>query len=128
MKMKILLVRIIPEILDIAAMSFWTEAERRRVRREVQLMRKNAYESEYKKLEKQISLINSRGVGVSAFVTEGTDIVEKITQQIKKEKPYMVIIGSKRLRQRGRLSKIQFLGSVARKLSEQSPAPVLIVK
>jgi len=128
MNLEIRLVRIIPEILDIAAMSFWTAPERRRVRREVQIMKKNAYESEYKRLEKQMSLIDSKGVKGSAFVTEGTDVAEKITKQIKKERPYLVVLGSRRLRQRGRLARIQFLGSVARKLSEQSPAPVLIVK
>jgi nucleotide-binding universal stress UspA family protein len=125
---KIMLARIIPEMLDIAAMSFWTETERRRVRKEVRIMRRKTHESEYTKLQKQISLINSRGVKGSAFVTEGTNIAEKILQQIKKEKPYLVVVGSKRLKQRGRLSKIQFLGSVARKLAEQSPTPILIVK
>ena len=128
MDMKIRLVRIIPEILDATALSFWTEAERRRVRKEVRIMRNNAQDAEYKRLRKQVSLINSRGVEGSAFVTEGSDIAEKITQQIKKEKPYLVVVGSKRLKQRGHLSKIQILGSVARKLAEQSPIPILIVK
>lgn len=128
MNMEIRLVRIIPEILDFSNMAFWTKAEKRRVRREVKLMKKEAYEAEYEKLKEQISLINSRGVEGSAFVTEGVDIPEKIVQLIKKEKPYLVVVDSKRLKQRGRLSKIQFLGSVARRVSEQSPQPVLVVK
>gem|GEM_PF-6687403 len=128
MNMKIKLVRIIPEILDFSIVSFWTEAERRRVKREVRLMKKKALETEHQKLKKQISLISSRGVEGSAFVTEGVDVVEEIVRLIKKEKPYIVVVGSKKLKQRGRLSKIQLLGSVARRLSEQSPQPVLVVK
>ena len=128
MNMEIRLVRIIPEILDFSNMAFWTKAEKRRVRKEVKLMKKEAHEVEYEKLKEQISLINSRGVEGSAFVAEGVDVAEKIVQLIKKEKPYIVVVGSKRLKQRGRLSKIQLLGSVARRLSEQSPQPVLVVK
>jgi nucleotide-binding universal stress UspA family protein len=128
MNMKIKLVRIIPEILDFSTMSFWTEAERRRVRKEVKLMKAKARDDEYKKLKKQLSLISSRGVEGSAHVTEGVDVVEKIVQLVRKDKPYLVAVGSKRLKQRGRLSKIQLLGSVARRLSEQSPLPVLIIK
>lgn len=128
MDMEIKLVRIMPEILDFSAMSFWAIDEKRRVRREVKRMKKEAHDAEYEKLQKQISLIHSRGVEGSAFVAEGVDVVEKIVKQIRKEKPYLVVIGSKRLKQRGRLSKIQLLGSVARRLAEQSPRPVLIVK
>lgn len=128
MNMKIKLVRIIPEILDFSVVSFWTEAERRRVKREVRMMKKKAVETEYGKLKKQLSLINSRGLEGSAFVKEGVDVVEEVVRLIKKEKPYLVVVGSKKLKQRGRLSKIQLLGSVARRLTEQSPQPVLVVK
>ncbi|HEX7032355.1 MAG TPA: universal stress protein [Nitrososphaera sp.] len=128
MNMRIKLVRIIPEILDFSTLSFWTEAERRRVRREVKLMKKKALEAEYEKLQKQISLMSSRGVEGSAYVTEGIDVVEEIVRMIRKERPYLVVVGSNKLKQRGRLSRIQLLGSVARRLSEQSLQPVLVVK
>ena len=128
MKMRIVLVRIIPEILDFSTLSFWTRVERKRVRKEINLMKKNAQGLEYEKLKKQMSLIAARGLDGSAFVTEGTDVAEKLVEHIEKEKPALVVIGSKRLKQRGRLSKIRFLGSVARKVSEQSPVPILIFK
>jgi hypothetical protein len=76
MNMKIKLVRIIPEIVDFSSMSFWTRAEKKRVRKEISLMKKNAHVAEYEKLQKQIALVNSRGVQGSAFVTEGPDVVE----------------------------------------------------
>jgi nucleotide-binding universal stress UspA family protein len=71
-------------------------------------------------------MTTSRGVEASSLVLEG-DAAEKIVLTIKKEKPYLVVIGSNRLKLKG-LSKIRALGSVARKLSEKSPRPVLIIK
>ena len=73
-----------------------------------------------------VSLANSSGVEASSLVREG-DAAEKIILTIKKEKPYLVVIGSNRLKLKG-LSKIRALGSVAKKLSEKSPRPVLIIK
>ena len=73
-----------------------------------------------------VSLANSSGVEASSLVRE-EDGAEKIVSTIKKETPYLVVIGSNRLKLKG-LSKIRALGSVARKLSEKSPRPVLIIK
>jgi nucleotide-binding universal stress UspA family protein len=73
-----------------------------------------------------VSLANSSGVEASSLVLEG-DAAEKIILSIKKEKPYLVVIGSNRLKLKG-LSKIRALGSVAKKLSEKSSHPVLIIK
>ena len=73
-----------------------------------------------------VSLANSRGVEASSLVLEG-DATEKIVSTIKKDNPYLVVIGSNRLKLKG-LSKIRALGSVARRLSEKSPRPILITK
>ena len=120
------LVRVIDEILDVSTMSHWRNIERARVKRDIEKLRARAREKEYKRLDKLISFSQSRGVEASSLVLEG-NAAEKILLAIKKEKPYIVIIGSNRLKLRG-LAKIKALGSVARKLSEQSPRPVLIVR
>jgi len=126
LNMNLMLLRVVQEILDASTMSHWTTIERARVKRDVEKYRSRNREKEYKKLEKLVSLAKSRGVEASSLVLEG-DAAEKIVSTIKKENPYLVIIGSNRLKLRG-LSKIRSLGSVARKLSEKSPRPVLIVK
>ena len=69
---------------------------------------------------------NSRGVEASSLVLEG-DAAEKIASVINKERPYLVVVGSRRLPSRG-LSKLQTLGSVARKITEESKCPVLVVR
>jgi nucleotide-binding universal stress UspA family protein len=127
MGMKVRLVRIIPEVLDISTMSHWTPLQRKRVRKDIKWLKKRALEREYKRLQKQISMIQSRGVEASALVAEGVDVPEKIAEIIRKEKPYMVVVGSRKLKSKG-LSRIRILGSVARQLSEESTRPLLIVK
>ena len=126
LNMNIKLIRVVEEALDISTMSHWNNIERARVKRDVEKHRAQIRQKEYKKLEKLVSLSNSRGVEASSLVLEG-DAAEKILSTIKKEKPYLVVIGSNRLKLKG-LSKIRALGSVARKLSEKSPHPVLIIK
>ncbi len=120
------IIRVVEEVLDVSTMSHWNNIERARVKRDVEKHRTQIREKEYKKLEKLVSLANSRGVEASSLVLEG-DAAEKIVSTIKKENPYLVVIGSNRLKLKG-LSKIRALGSVARKLSENSPRPVLIIK
>ena len=126
LNMNIKLIRVVEEVLDVSIMSHWNNIERARVKRDVEKHRAQIREKEYKKLKKLVSLSNSSGVEASSLVLEG-DVAEKIVSTIKKEKPYLVVIGSNRLKLKG-LSKIRALGSVARKLSEKSPRPVLIVK
>ncbi|HKU50151.1 MAG TPA: universal stress protein [Nitrososphaera sp.] len=128
LKMKIKLVRVVEEILDASAMSHWSNVERARVKRDIEKARATRREKEYKKLEQLISQVNSRGgvASSSSLVIEG-DAAEKILLTIRKEKPYIVVIGSNRLKLRG-LARIKALGSVARKLSEESSSPVLIVR
>jgi len=126
LNMKIKLLRVVEEILDASTMSHWNNIERARVKRVVEKYRAKNREKEYKKLEKLVSLANSRGIEASSLVIEG-DAAEKIVSTIKKDNSYLVVIGSNKLKLKG-LSKIRALGSVARKLSEKSPCPVLIIK
>jgi nucleotide-binding universal stress UspA family protein len=126
LNMKIKLIRVVDEVLDVSTMGIWNNIERARVKRDVEKNKAKIRQKEYKKLEKLISLANSSGVEASSLVLEG-DAAEKIVLTIKKEKPYLVVIGSNRLKLKG-LSKIRSLGSVAKKLSEKSPHPVLIIK
>lgn len=62
MGMSIILVRVIPQLLDISDTSHWTAAERKRVKKAMEWKRKRTHEFEYKKLEKNISLVNRGGV------------------------------------------------------------------
>jgi nucleotide-binding universal stress UspA family protein len=124
--MNIKIIRVIEEVLDVSTMSHWNNVERARLKRNIEKDRAQIRQKEYEKLEKLVSLANSRGVEASSLVREG-DGAEKIVSTIKKETPYLVVIGSNRLKLKG-LSKIRALGSVARKLSEKSPRPVLIIK
>ena len=126
LNMKIKLIRVVDEVLDVSTMGIWNNIERARVKRDVEKNKTHIRQKEYKKLEKLVSLANSSGVEASSLVLEG-DAAEKIILTIKKEKPYLVVIGSNRLKLKG-LSRIRALGSVAKKLSEKSPHPVLIIK
>ena len=126
LNMKIKLIRVVEEVLDVSTMGIWNNIERARVKRDVEKNKTHILQKEYKKLEKLVSLANSSGVEASSLVLEG-DAAEKTILTIKKEKPYLVVIGSNRLKLKG-LSRIRALGSVAKKLSEKSPHPVLIIK
>lgn len=126
LNMKIKLIRVVDEVLDVSTMGIWNNIERARVKRDVEKNKAHIRQKECRKLEKLVSLANSSGVEASSLVLEG-DAAEKIILTIKKEKPYLVVIGSNRLKLKG-LSKIRALGSVAKKLSEKSSHPVLIIK
>lgn len=127
LNMDIKLVRVVPEVLDFSTMSHWNSAERKRVKKALDDYRKDIREQEAEKLQKHVSWISSQGIKASATVVEGVDAAEMITQLIRKERPYLVVIASKRLKLRG-LAKLRMLGSVARRVSEESSSPVLIVK
>jgi nucleotide-binding universal stress UspA family protein len=126
MNMRIKIVRVIDEAIAASSMAHLRDVERQRIRKDVELQLAKAREREYNKLKKQLATSHSRGVEASALVLEG-DVVEKITSIIDRERPYIVIVGSRRLQSRG-LSKLKILGSVARKLTEESQCPVLIVR
>jgi nucleotide-binding universal stress UspA family protein len=126
LKMSIKLIRVVEETLDVSIMSHWNNIERAKVKRDVEKLRAQIRQKEYKKLEKLVSLSNSGGVEASSLVLEG-DAAEKITSVINKERPYLVVVGSRRLPSKG-LSKLKTLGSVARKITEESKCPVLVVR
>jgi nucleotide-binding universal stress UspA family protein len=127
MDMTIKLVRVVPEVIDFSTMSHWNVVERKRVKEAIGLYRKDVQDQEAKNLGRHISRINAKGVKASAIVVEGVDAAEKIAELIRQERPYLVVIASTRLKLRG-LARLRMLGSVARKLSEESESPVLIVK
>ena len=126
LNMNIKLIRVVQGVIDISTMGIWNNIERARVKRDVEKNKTHILQKEYKKLEKLVSLANSSGVEASSLVLEG-DAAEKITSIINKERPYLVVVGSGRLPSRG-LSKLKTLGSVARKITEESKYPVLVVR
>jgi nucleotide-binding universal stress UspA family protein len=126
LNMSIKLIRVVQETLDVSTMGHWDNIKRAKVKRDVEKHRSQIREKEKNKLEKLVSIANSRGVEASSLVLEG-DAAEKIASVIKKERPYLVVVGSRRLPVRG-LSKLKTLGSVARKITEESKCPVLVVR
>ena len=126
LNMSIKLIRVVEETLDVSTMGHWDNIKRAKVKRDVEKHRSQIREKEKNKLEKLVSIANSRGVKASSLVLEG-DAAEKIASVIKKERPYLVVVGSRRLPARG-LSKLKTLGSVARKITEESKCPVLVVR
>jgi nucleotide-binding universal stress UspA family protein len=126
LNMSIKLIRVVEETLDVSTMGHWDNIKRAKVKRDVEKHRSQIREKEKNKLEKLVSIANSRGVEASSLVLEG-DAAEKIASVIKKERPYLVVVGSRRLPARG-LSKLKTFGSVARKITEESKCPVLVVR
>ena len=126
LNMNIKLIRVVQGVIDISTMGIWNNIERARVKRDIEKARAQIRKKEYKKLEKLVSRATSVGVEASSLVLEG-DAVEKIISVINKERPYLVVVGSRRLPSRG-LSKLKTLGSVARKITEESKCPVLVVR
>ena len=126
MDMSIKIIRVIDEGAGIPAMAQLRDVERERVEKDVDDQLAKVRELEYNKLKKQIARANSKSVEISAKVVEG-DVAERLISIINKERPYMIIVGSRRLASKG-LSKLKVLGSIAKKLSEESKYPILIVK
>jgi nucleotide-binding universal stress UspA family protein len=126
LNMNIKLIRVVQGVIDISNMGIWNNIERARVKRDIEKARAQIRKKEYKKLEKLVSMATSEGVEASSLVLEG-DAAEKITSIINKERPYLVVVGSRRLPSRG-LSKLKTLGSIARKITEESKCPVLVVR
>lgn len=124
MRMEIIILRVVsPVISDTTLYSFLSDKERRRVRRELTHVDKQVQSKIYDNLAKQLTACMSKNVKASRLVVIG-DPVEKILSVTQKENPYMLIIGSRRLKGFG---KLKILGSVARKVSENARCPVTIV-
>ncbi len=126
MNMSIKIIRVVDEGVDVQARPQLRDVERERVIKKVEQQKAEIREREYNRLKKQIARANSKGVEASAKVVEG-DAVKRLISIINKERPYMIIVGSRKLSAKG-LSKVKILGSVARKLSEESKSPILIVR
>jgi nucleotide-binding universal stress UspA family protein len=126
LNMDIKLIRVVQGVIDISTMSFWNNIERARVKRDIEKARAQIRKKEYEKLEELVLMATSRGVEASSLVLEG-DAAEKIISVVHKERPYLVVVGSERLPSRG-LSKLKTLGSVARKITEESKCPALVVR
>ncbi len=127
LNMKIKLVRVVEDIPDFSFMSHRGPTGRAQVKRDIEFLKKHTRDKEYKRLERHLSLIKSEGIEASSLVVEGGEPGKEIISIIEKEKPYLVVIGSRKMKSKG-LSKIKVLGSVARKLAEGSKCPVLIVR
>jgi nucleotide-binding universal stress UspA family protein len=125
MNMSVKIVRVVDEAISDSTMAQLRDVERQTIRKDVELQLTEAREGEHNKL-KQLTTSHSRGVEASALVLEG-NVVEKLISVINKERPYLVVVGSGRLPSKG-LSKLKTLGSVARKLTEESKCPVLVVR
>lgn len=126
MNMRIKIIRVIEEGVAVSTMPQLRDVERQRIRKDLEQQLAKIREHEYNKLKKQLATVNSEGVEASASVLEG-DVAQKILSIISEERPYIVVIGSRKLQARG-WSKLIILGSIARKLSEESECPVLIVR
>lgn len=126
MNMRIKIIRVIEEAVAVSRMPQLRDVERQRITKDLEQQFAETQEREYNKLKKQLATANSKGVEASASVLEG-DVAQKLISIISKERPYLVVIASRKLQSRG-LSKLKILGSVARKLSEESKRPVLIVR
>ena len=126
MNRRIKIIRVIEEGVAVSTMPQLRDVERQRIRKDLEQQRVETREHEYNKLKKQLATVNSKGVEGSALVLEG-DVVQELISIISKERPYLVVIASRKLQSRG-LSKLKILGSVARKLSEESKSPVLIIR
>jgi nucleotide-binding universal stress UspA family protein len=126
MNMKIIIVRVIDEMISASTMVQLRDVEREKITESMVRQLADQREQEYNNLKKQLSIANSKGVEASALVLEG-DVINRIMSTIEKENPYIVVVGSRKLQFRG-ISKLNILGSVARKLSEGSKCPILIIR
>jgi nucleotide-binding universal stress UspA family protein len=126
MNMKIIIVRVIDEMISASTMAQLRDVEREKITESMVRQLADQREQEYNNLKKQLSIANSKGVEASALVLEG-DVINRIVSTIEKENPYIVVVGSRKLQSRG-ISKLNILGSVARKLSEDSKCPILIIR
>jgi nucleotide-binding universal stress UspA family protein len=123
MHMGIIILRVMPHVIDHSSIIFLHEKEQNRIKRDMMKINKQVKLQIYNKLTKQLTMCSSEGVRASRVVVIG-DPVEKILSVARKEDPYLIIIGSRKLKGLGRL---RLLGSVARKISEQAKCPVTIV-
>ncbi|MFQ5920859.1 MAG: universal stress protein [Nitrososphaerales archaeon] len=123
MRMEIIILRVVPPVIDGPAFAFLSEKERKRIKRERARINREVKTQIHDSLEKQLTRCTSEDVKASGRVIIGEPI-EKILSVGGKEKPYLIVMGSRRLKG---MAKLKVLGSVARKVSEEAKCPVTIV-
>ena len=121
MRMEIIILRVV-HVFDFSIIPL-SYRERENLMKELKTVDGEAKKHMYGKLAKQLTACVSKGVKAKRLVMIG-EPVEKILAVAAQENPYMIIIGSRKLKGFG---KLKILGSVARKVSENAKCPVTIV-
>lgn len=121
MDAEVILLRVIPEITYPALLA---TAEREEIRRSAREETRKLMDKEHSKLSRKAEGLQKKGIKASAKVVQG-EPAEMIIQVTKKLKPYMVIMGGRRLEGIGKVKK---LGSVTRKVAEDIGCGIFIVR
>ena len=98
--------------------------ERDRVKKAVEELSADTQGQMVKRVKKLVSFCGSRKVKATMMVPIG-DPAEEILALAKKEKPYLIIMGRRRLKG---FSRLKSIGSVSRRVSEEARSPVLVVR
>jgi nucleotide-binding universal stress UspA family protein len=127
MNLRIVILRVIPEPIHVSDralhVAFLDRGERDKFTGGLKRLTEEEKVDVYKELTRLVDLCTAEGVKASRKVAVGS-AVEKILETADKEKPYAIVMGSKRLEG---LGKLRMIGSVARSVSELSKVPVTIV-
>lgn len=121
MRMEIIILRVV-RVFDFSIIPL-SYKERENLRKKLKNADKEAKRHVYNKLVKQLTACVSEGVKTRRLVMVG-EPAERNLAVATQENPYMIIIGSRKLKGFG---KLKILGSVARKVSENAKCPVTIV-
>ena len=125
MNLEIILVRVIPEVTGlITNIVLLGDEERDRVKKAFGKLSADTQRQMVKRVKKLVSHCGSRKVKATMVVPIG-DPAEEILAIAKKEKPYMIVMGRRRLKG---FSKLKSIGSVSRRVSEEAKSPVLVVR
>jgi nucleotide-binding universal stress UspA family protein len=127
MNREIIILRVIPESIRVSDralyVAFLDREEREKFTGGLKRLNEEEKVDVYKELTKIVDLCNEAGVKASRKVAVGNP-VEKILEIAEKERPYLIIMGRKRLKG---LRKLKTIGSVARSVSELSNVPITLV-
>lgn len=121
MRMEIIILRVI-HVFDFSTIPL-SYRERENLRKKLKDADRETKKHAYNKLAKQLTACVSEGVKAKRMVMIGGP-VERILAIAAQENPYMIVMGSRKLKGIG---KLKILGSVARKVSENAKCPVTIV-
>ncbi len=118
---EVILLRVIPEMTYPQLIA---TAEREDIRRSAQEETNQLAEKEHRSLSRKAESLQKKGIKASAKVVQGepAETIIKITEKLK---PYMVIMGGRRLEG---ISKVKKLGSVTRKVAENIESGIFIVR